>query len=83
MTGLEQLRSSLDRPELTEADADWLLKEISPWSPTPKRRFSPQERSLSCQEIAELEGCTRGPVVRRCRVWLQRAKALLAERDGD
>ncbi len=83
MSGLDCLRECLNRPDLTEEHAEWLLSAVAGCRETALLRFSPREESLSCKEIADRESCSRGPVVKRLSVWLSRARVLLAEQEDE
>lgn len=77
MSGLEQLRRDLGRPDLTEAEAERLFdnRECVP-SQRQAARMRYQE-GLTTIDIAEAQECTRGPVIRRLKVWRERAIAML------
>jgi hypothetical protein len=80
MTGLDLLRRHLERPDLTQAQANDLLirvEAVAGIQEAARLRYLPTEKYLSVAEIADLQGCTVGPVGKRLRVWRERALALL------
>lgn len=82
VNGLDMLRFDLQRPDLTAAQANalienpkvvWAMRDAARW------RYDPEGESLSIQQIADRQNCTRGPVLRRLKVWRSHALAMLEE----
>ena len=77
---LEFLRGALGRETLTPDEAERLMSNPACTAGMNEAARLYYGEGLSMKQVAERQNCTRGPVMRRLRVWKARAQALLEER---